>query len=158
MNLLRNLLIALVCIALCQAIGGLGAIVTIPAIPSWYAGLIKPPLTPPDRIFGPVWTALYALMGLTLCLLVISRAPQRARAIRAFTVQLALNALWSPVFFGARRPGAALAVIAALWAAVVWTIRESAKVSRPAAWLLAPYLAWISFAAYLNAGIFYLNR
>jgi len=130
--------------------------------PSWYAGLTKPALNPPAWIFGPVWTTLYLLMGISLWLVWSSDGATdkmrfKKRAIWLFTIQLALNAIWSPIFFGAQSAGSALAVIVLLWAAIVLTILIFRKISKTAAWLLVPYIAWVSFALYLNYAIWVLN-
>lgn len=137
------------------AIGGL---VTVQAIPTWYRALQKPSWNPPDALFGPVWTALYLMMGIAL---VVARraAPERtARLGSVFGLQLALNLAWSLVFFGRRDPQAGLAVIGLLWVAIVATIAEFSRGRRLAAALLLPYLAWVSFAMLLNEQIWELNR
>ncbi len=121
----------------------------------WYRDLEKPPGTPPAWIFGPVWTVLYLLMGWAAGRLLAIGA---RRPFALFAFQFLLNLAWTPVFFGLRQPSAALGILALLWVALAWTIRASARRDRPAAFLLAPYLAWISYAAYLNAGIVLLNR
>lgn len=142
------------------AAGWVGSIFTMPAIPGWYASLAKPFFNPPAWVFGPVWTLLYILMGIALFL--VWSQPQRGRkfqaAMAAFFCQLALNALWSLIFFGARNPGAALLEIIVLWLAIVWTFIQFKKIERRAAWLLVPYLAWVSFASILNGAIYFLNR
>ncbi len=139
-----------------QAVGWIGALYTVQAVTTWYPLLTKPPLTPPSWIFGPVWTALYLLMGISLYR-VWRKGWRRTGARELFVVQLGLNAIWSPVFFGMRQPGWALLVIALLVPAVALTIVAFARIDRVAAWLLVPYLAWISFATYLNAAIWVLN-
>ena len=134
------------------AVGLLGSLPTARAIPSWYRTLDKPRWNPPDSIFGPVWTTLYALMGIALVL--VRRGGEAAgQAQRVFGLQLALNLAWSLVFFGRRDPRAALGVMALLWLAIVATIAEFGRVRPAAALLLVPYLAWVSFAALLNAEI-----
>ncbi len=143
------------CVLLCF-LPALGGVFFAPG--EWYAGLAKPALNPPAWVFGPVWTALYASMGLALSL-----APAPARAARAwpalalFGLQLLLNALWSWLFFGLHRPDLALLDIAALWLAILacavafWRLRPLAGA------LLLPYLAWVGFAAYLNLELWRLN-
>jgi benzodiazapine receptor len=124
----------------------------------WYAGLKKPAWNPPSWIFGPVWSALYTMMAVAAWL-VWRRggfAGQR-RPLTLFLVQLALNAAWTPLFFGLHRPGAAFAEIVLLWLAIAATLAAFRRVSRAAAWLLAPYLAWVSFAAALNFALWRLN-
>jgi tryptophan-rich sensory protein len=133
----------------------LGALITSSAIPAWYAGLQKPGINPPNWIFGPVWTALYILMGLAFY-----RVWQRGfttRALASFLLQLVLNFMWSVVFFGLHQPGWALAEIALLWAVILWTVLEFYRLDRPASWMLAPYLAWVSFASILNYYVMQLN-
>lgn len=132
----------------------------MPAIPTWYAGLAKPFFTPPNWLFGPAWTLLYVLMASAFWrILTLDRpAIDKRAAIAAFVAQIFLNGLWSFAFFGWRSPGAGLVVIAALWLAIAATIAAFARLDRLAAWLLAPYIAWTSYAAALNAGVFLLNR
>ena len=125
----------------------------------WYASLNKPAWNPPGWILGPVWTALYTLMAVAAWL-VWKRggfATQR-RPLALFLVQLALNAAWTPLFFGLHRPGLAFAEMLLLWLAIAATLAAFRRVSRAAAWLLAPYLAWVSFAAVLNFTLWKLNR
>jgi translocator protein len=122
-----------------------------PASAAWYASLVKPAWVPPERWFGPVWAGLYLLMG-TSAWLVSRERYHRGRnpALAAFALQWVLNASWAPLFFGARNLGAGLLVMVALWLTVVWTIREFAGVRTAAAWLMVPYLGWLSFALALN--------
>ena len=145
------------------AVGALGTIPTARAIPTWYRTLDKPSWNPPDRVFGPVWTTLYALMGVALVL--VRRAPQpgapdgeRDRAQALFGLQLALNLAWSFVFFGGRELRGAVVVIGLLWLSIVATIGSFWRVRRAAGLLLLPYLAWVSFASILNADIAGRNR
>jgi benzodiazapine receptor len=139
------------------AAAGIGTFWTVRAIPTWYRSLSKPGWTPPDFVFGPVWTALYTAMGVSAWL--VSRGGSRGRApLTAWSVQLLLNVAWTAAFFGRRSPLAGVGVIAALWLAIVSTIALSARVSRVSAALLLPYLAWTSFAAALNFRIWTLNR
>lgn len=124
----------------------------------WYASLKKPAWNPPGWVFGPVWTALYTMMAVAAWL-VWKRggfAAQR-RPIALFLVQLTLNAAWTPLFFGLHRPGLAFAEIVLLGLAIAATLIAFRPVSRLAAWLLAPYLAWVSFAATLNFTLWRLN-
>ncbi len=146
-------------ILISQAAGLIGSLFTTPAIPGWYASLEKPEFSPPNWVFGPVWTTLYLLMGTAAFLVWHRGSPASAvrRALSVFWVQLALNAAWSILFFGLRSPLLGLVGIAALWLAIVVTIARFAPLSRLAAWLLAPYLAWVSFAALLNFEIYRLN-
>ncbi len=149
-----------VSIAICQAAGAMGAVVTARSIPTWYRGLRQPQEAPPNWVFGPVWTTLYTLMGVA-AYLVWRRGPQDRRvqaALGVFGLQLTLNLLWSVVFFGARSTGGGLAVILALWAAIQASIWKFSKVSLAAGLLLVPYQAWVSFASYLNYRLWQLNR
>jgi tryptophan-rich sensory protein len=139
-------------------VAALGSVPTARAIPTWYRGLDKPDWNPPDRVFGPVWTTLYALMGIALVL--IRRAPRDAgtdRAQAAFGLQLALNLAWSFVFFGGRSLRGGLVVIAMLWLAILATIAAFWRVRPSAALLLLPYLGWVSFASVLNTAILLRN-
>jgi translocator protein len=157
-----NWLVLAAFIGAALAVGALGAVVS-PAVSSaarhWYAALAKPNWTPPYPWFGPVWMALYVLMAVAAWLVWHERYHRsRNAALAAYSVQLLLNAAWAPLFFGARNIGAGLFVIVALWMAVVWTIREFAAVKAGAAWLLGPYLLWVTFAGWLNLSIWQLNQ
>jgi len=148
------------CIILCLIAGFIGSLFTTPHIPGWYAGLAKPSFTPPSWLFGPVWTALYILMGISLFLVWRGGLGERRvqLAVGIFIVQLACNVLWSFAFFGRQSPLAGLVVIIVLWILIVITIIASATVSKAAALLLIPYFLWVSFASILNASIWRLNR
>lgn len=146
------------CIGLLAAVAGIGGRVTAPEIPGWYAGLAKPSFTPPNAVFPIAWTTLYALMAFSLWRLWRAPAtPARRTAIRLFLAQLALNFVWSPVFFGLHAVGAALAIVIALAAVLALAIRAAVRVDALAGWALLPYMAWICFAAALNAAIVMLN-
>lgn len=156
---LPNVLRFLVALAIPQAAGLIGALFTTAAISGWYATLIKPELAPPNWIFGPVWTTLFLLMGIATFLVWkrgFARADVRV-ALIVFWAHLVLNTLWSIIFFGLQNPGAALIEIVVLWFSIVGAMILFARVSPAAAWLLAPYLAWVSFASYLNYMIWTLN-
>jgi benzodiazapine receptor len=147
-------------IVVCELAGLIGALFTTPSIPGWYAGLTKPPFNPPGWVFAPVWTALYALMGLAAWL-VYEKGNKRAevrKALAVFVVQLVLNTLWSIVFFGAHQLFGAVIVIVLLWLMILWTILLFRKISKAAAWLLVPYILWVSFATLLNVSLAVLNR
>ena len=152
-------LLFLVCIATPLVVGLIGSIFTIQAIPGWYAALSKPSFTPPSWVFGPVWTVLYILMGISLFMIVRQglSAPIVRQGTLLFAVQLVLNLAWSVVFFGMHAPPAAFAVILMLIALVGATVVTFLKISRAAAWLLVPYLGWSCFAAVLNIMIVILN-
>ena len=120
----------------------------------WYAELPKPAFTPPDEIFAPVWTALYVLIAISGARVATApRGAARTRALRLWSTQLALNAAWSPLFFGAKMPGVALADIVLMLAAIASYTAASRRVDAKAAWMMTPYLAWVSFATVLNAEI-----
>lgn len=143
----------------CELVGGIGALVTTPSIGAWYAGLIKAPLNPPGWVFGPVWTILFALMGVAASLIWEKGIKNKAvsLALKFFIFQLALNALWSILFFGLHRPLLALLDIIVLLAAIAWTTWRFWKISRPAGSLMLSYLLWVSFAIYLNYSVVVLN-
>ena len=124
----------------------------------WYANLLKPSWNPPNWVFAPVWTTLYAVMGIAAWLVWQRGGFEHQRVpLTLFLVQLFLNAIWSPLFFGLHNPALALLDIAALWMALVLTIKSFWKSQPIAAVLLMPYLAWITFAAALNFAIWKLN-
>ena len=147
-------------IVICQAAGVIGSLFTTPAIPTWYASIEKPSFTPPNSLFGPVWTMLFLLMGIAIFL--VWREGLSDRNVRntftLFIVQLVLNVLWSAAFFGLRSPLAGLVVIIVLWAAIFLTIIRFFAISTTAGALLIPYIAWVSFAAVLNGALYILNR
>ncbi len=137
-------------ILVCQLAGASGALVTDA---SWYLALDRPLWAPPGWVFGPVWITLYTVMGVAAWLVWRSRAASRRSALAWFAVQLVLNAAWTPVFFGARSLGGGLIVIVALVGAIIATIAAYRLVSRAAAALMLPYLAWVGFATALNAAL-----
>lgn len=145
-------------LALTLLVGRLGAAVTRPALDGWYRALAKPAWTPPDLAFPIVWTALFVLMALAAWQVWRRGAGARRRwALGLWGLQLALNALWSQLFFGLRDPGLALVELGALLAALSATAVVFRRISPPAAWLLLPYLAWSVYAFALNAAIWTLN-
>jgi tryptophan-rich sensory protein len=145
-------------VAVCLLAGAVGGIVTGPSVETWYPGLKKPAWTPPSFVFGPVWTLLYLLMGVSGWIVWRRREyVEIPLPMVLFGVQLTLNAAWSMVFFGLRQPGLAALEIALLWLAIAATLWAFARVSRAAAWLLVPYLGWVSFATLLNVAIWRLN-
>lgn len=151
----------IVFIVVCELAGIIGSIFTTPAIQGWYAGLTKPPFNPPNWIFAPVWTALYALMGISAFLVYEKKSvPGGAvrKALTVFAVQLVLNSLWSVVFFGAHMIFGAAVVIVVLWAMILATMVLFYGISKAAAYLLVPYFLWVSFATVLNISLYVLNR
>lgn len=155
----NNFFKLIIAIAISEVAGIIGSVFTVSAIPTWYAGLVKPALNPPSWIFGPVWTTLYALMGIAAWL--VWKAGWERKEVRmalgVFGIQLFLNIIWSIIFFGLHSPAWALVDIALLWLAIVWTMIIFYKISKPASYLLAPYLLWVSFALHLNYSIWVLN-
>jgi benzodiazapine receptor len=145
-------------LALCFAAGIVGSIFAARAIPTWYAGLVKPQFNPPNHVFGPLWTVLYTLMAVAAWIVWKTRPSAcRRRGLRLFLVQLGLNCLWPWIFFGTHQILTAFADLAALWAAILLTLLTFKKMSTTAAWLLVPYLAWVTFAGYLNFALWRLN-
>jgi tryptophan-rich sensory protein len=126
--------------------------------PAYYARLRQPSWAPPGWLFGPVWTLLYALMGIAAWLVARTPGPASRAPMALWGAQLALNATWTPIFFGLRAPALALVNIALLWLALVATIGAFFSRRRLAAGLLVPYLAWVSFATALNYAIWRRNR
>ncbi len=145
----------LIFVVVCEAVGASGTFFTVRAIPGWYAALKKPSFNPPNWIFGPVWTALYALQGIAAYL--VFRSNGTGAAFIIFIIQLALNAIWTPLFFGAKRLGAALAELILLLIFIIATIILFSGISILAAWLMVPYVLWVAFATILNYGIWRLN-
>lgn len=144
-----------IAIIFCELAGVLGSVFTAPAINSWYVSLAKPSFNPPNWVFGPVWTALFLLMGIALFLVWNSKS--HGQSLRVFVLQLILNVFWTVIFFGLENPFLALIEIGLLWLSIIWTVMEFQKVSKTAAYLLLPYLFWVSFAAVLNFSIVLLN-
>ncbi len=148
----------LLCIFLCEAIGGLGALWTIPEISGWYTTIQKPTFNPPNWIFGPVWNTLFLLMGISLWLTLRSEnSAARKTALIAFAIQLMLNTHWSFLFFKLHSPLAALIEVVILWLAILFWILKTYPVSKAGAWISLPYLTWVSFAGFLNFWIWKLN-
>jgi benzodiazapine receptor len=154
-----NILKLLFSIIVCEAVGIFGALFTTSAIPTWYAGLKKPSFSPPNWIFGPVWTLLYALMGIAAYLIWqqgIAKSAVR-QALFLFTLQLILNFLWSFFFFKLQLPIYALIEILLLWVLILATIISFYQINKTAGFILVPYLLWVSFATLLNFYIVKLN-
>ncbi len=154
----RELAALVAFLALCLGLGALGGIATAQSVGTWYATLAKPSFNPPDGVFAPVWTTLYALIAVSGWRVWRRRgAPGTRAAFVAYAAQLALNLAWSWLFFGQRMIGAALADIVLLLVAIVINALLFSRIDRVAAWLLAPYGAWVAFAAVLNLAIWRLN-
>jgi len=146
-------------ILICQAAGFLGSLATTPSIATWYKTLAKPSFSPPNAVFGPVWITLYLMMSISLFL--VWRQWGAAKGVRPaliiFFVQLALNTLWSVLFFGLHQPMWAFFEIVVLWLFILLTLILFWRLSRAAGLLLLPYLLWVSFASALNFAIWRLN-
>jgi tryptophan-rich sensory protein len=142
------------------AAAAIGSLFTFKSIPTWYATLHPTSLTPPNWVFGPVWTILYILMAIAAYLVWknISKQKKVGQAMNLFYLQLVLNALWSILFFGQHLILAAFIEIILLWFAIILTIIWFSKVSRAAAWLMAPYILWVSFAGILNFMVYLANK
>jgi len=146
-------------VVLCQAVGGLGAVATIDGVRTWYTTIQKPSWTPPNWVFGPVWTALYLLMAIAAWRVARRRATHNVvPAIGMFLLQLALNCAWSFLFFGMHLLGVSFAEILLMLAAILLTMVRFAKIDRIAMYLLVPYLLWVTYASTLNGGTWWLNR
>ncbi len=147
-------------VGLCLLVWGASGAATASSVRSWYLSLARPPGTPPNWVFGPVWTVLYLLIGVSAWLvwrrLDIGIEPKRA-ALRTWGWQLLLNAFWAPAFFGLQSTTWGLVVIVPLLATILLTIARFLPLQRWAAGMLVPYAAWVSYAAYLNAGFWWLN-
>jgi tryptophan-rich sensory protein len=155
----KSILGLVVAVSVCLLVGGASSLATATSVKSWYPLLQKPVWTPPAAVFGPVWTLLYAMMGVSVWWIWRDGTGSARRiAIRVFAVQLALNALWSVLFFGLRRPDWAFVEILLLWAAIVATFVVFRRIRPAAAALLVPYLVWVSFAARLNLALWMMNR
>ena len=142
---------------LCFGIAAVGGVSTAEAVREWYPGLDKPPWTPPNWAFGPIWTTLYTAMAVAMWDVRRKQGCWTREIVLCSGVQLALNLAWSPVFFAMQATGPALVVISALWLAIVACIVIYGRTSRLAGGLMVPYLAWISVALSLNAWIWWFN-
>lgn len=177
-----NALKLLTSVIICELSGVVGSLFTTPEIGYWYKTLKKPSFNPPNWIFGPVWTIIFVLMGISLYLVWLKKwhpqnkiglkstlmqnslsqrffsgSWQKINIILIFAVQLILNILWSIIFFGMHSVGLAFFELLMLWSAIIFTIVNFYRVSKVAALLLLPYILWVSFAAILNLVIFLIN-
>ena len=150
----------IVSIVICLVIGNIGTLFTMPNIATWYATLNKPGINPPNWIFGPVWTTLFVLMGISLFLVWKNdkKDENRRMFFIVFAVNLILNVMWSIIFFSLHLTGLAFFEVIMLALSIVLLIVLSWKISKGAAYLLVPYLLWVSFASFLNYNIWYLNK
>lgn len=151
----------LIMVVTCVGVGYLSSLFTREGVETWYTTIQKPSFNPPNEVFAPVWSALYVIMGVAAGL-VWNRIEQQhdvvKKALTFFWIQLALNALWSYLFFGLHNPLLALIEIVLLWLMIYETFVQFNKVYKIASYLLLPYLAWVTFATVLNASIWWLNR
>ncbi|MCI0470546.1 MAG: tryptophan-rich sensory protein [Candidatus Aminicenantes bacterium] len=156
----ENIKKLIVSIIICQLAGIIGGLFTSQTIPTWYQTIKKPAFTPPNWIFGPVWTLLYLLMGIALYLVWKSAAPGKAKALAVFFffAQLALNVLWSFLFFFLKNPLAGFIDIIVLWISILVTILLFYPLSKVGSLLLVPYILWVTFASVLNYFLWQLNR
>ena len=151
-------LVLILFFAICLGVGGFGSFLTASSVRDWYPRLRKPAGTPPSWVFGPVWTALYVLMAISAWLVWLEYHAGARPALLIFFAQLALNVAWSGIFFGSRLPGVAFAEIVLLWVAIGFNILIFYLLLPVSAYLLLPYWLWVTYAAYLNFGIWRLNR
>jgi translocator protein len=156
---LRSIIRLLLCLAVCLGIGVVGSIFTRPEIPTWYSGLAKPSWTPPPFVFPIAWTTLYVMMAVAFWRLWDRVLPSEARrrTLMFFAIQLVLNALWSPVFFGWHGIRTGLVIIILMAVFIAATIVSTVKIDRLSAALLVPYLCWVLYASTINAGVVALN-
>jgi len=156
---LKSFLKLVAFIGVCELAGAVGSVFTSSSIKTWYVGLVKPALNPPNWIFAPVWIILFALMGVAAFIIFEKGADKKEvkEGLGIFAVQLSLNILWSYLFFGLQSPVTAFIEIIFLWIAIATTIISFSKISKPAAWLMLPYILWVSFAGYLNLVIWLIN-
>jgi translocator protein len=157
---MSNVVKLFVSIVIPVAVGATAGLFTATGVDSWYQTINKPSWNPPSWIFAPVWTSLYVMMGIAFYLVWKSDNSEvlKKTAISLFAVQLILNFFWSFIFFNQQQPGWALVEIIAMWIFILLTIFAFAQVSKPAAWLLVPYISWVSFATVLNYTIWQLNK
>lgn len=146
-------------ILICQAAGLIGLFFTTPAIPTWYASLVKPVFNPPNWLFGPAWVLLYTLLGIALYLIwqKVAENPKAKGVLWLFYIHLILNATWSPIFFGLKNPGLALINIIIFWLLIIILMLKFWPIRKVATYLLIPYFLWVTFATVLNYFIWYLN-
>lgn len=139
-------------------VGSLGGVFTVAEIPTWYASLNKPSFNPPNAIFAPMWTTIYILMGISFYLIwKLPASQEKTKGIILFFIQFTLNFFWSFIFFNQHQIDAAMIEILIMWLFILLTIIQFRKMSKLAAWLLVPYILWVSFASLLNLNIWMLN-
>ena len=145
-------------ILLAEAVGALSGWLSRNGMKAYESAIVQPPLSPPSWLFPIVWTLLYALMGIGAARVYSAPiSPERSRGLNLFIIQLVVNFFWSLIFFNAHAVGFALLWLVLLWTLVLWMIVEFRQVDKPAGNIQIPYLLWLTFAAYLNLGVWYLN-
>jgi tryptophan-rich sensory protein len=156
---LSNVLSLIICLAIPLIVGGVSGYLTVTGLNGWYTTLVKPSFNPPNFVFGPVWTTLYLLMGVSMYMIWIDRTnPLRRTAIIAYAVQLFLNFWWSLLFFQFQNLLAALGEIILMWFAIIFMIVTFRRIKPLAAYIQIPYLLWVSFATVLTASLWWLNK
>lgn len=155
---MKNVIKLIISLLLPQLAGGIGAIFTTPNISTWYANVNKPSFNPPNYLFGPVWTTLFLMMGISLYLIWTTKESNNKKALTFFFLQLVLNTLWSILFFGLQNPLLAFLEIIILWVFILLTILNFYRLNKTAGLLLIPYILWVSFAGVLNFAIWQLNK
>lgn len=138
-------------------VGGLSGYFTASNIATWYVTLNKPFFNPPNYLFGPVWTVLYLMMGISLGMIINAKHSNKNKSLIIFSIQLVLNFFWSVIFFSLQSPGWAAIEIIAMWLSIIYMIRNFYKINKWAGWLQIPYLLWVTFASVLNISIYVLN-
>lgn len=156
---MNNTIRLIISLAIPLVVGGASGFFTVSGVESWYQTINKPSWNPPNNIFGPVWTSLYILMGIALFLVWKADTSSELKkiAFTLFAIQMVLNFFWSIIFFKLHQPGWALVEIIAMWVFILLTIFAFAQVNKTAAWLLVPYISWVSFATILNYTIWKIN-
>lgn len=157
---MKNWVKLIVSILIVWIVGGFGSIFTAGSVNTWFTTLTKPTFNPPSWLFGPVWTILYIMIGISLFLVWKSNVKLKFKktAYWIFAVQILLNGFWSVAFFGMQNPALAFLVIVLLWISIILNIIYFYKISKTAGWLLVPYWLWVSFASVLNGAIWLLNK
>ena len=159
MTTTRQAIALAVPVGICLGAAGIGSVLTTPSLHPWYATLRKPSWTPPNWLFGPVWTALY--LGMAVAGWLVGRQAGFSHAklpLTLFVIQLALNVAWSGIFFGLQLVGVAFLEVVLLWLFILSTTVAFWSISRMASWLMVPYLIWVAYAAALNAAIWRMNK
>ncbi len=156
---MKPLIKLIVSVGIPMSIGGIAGYFTSSSVDGWFTTIVKPSFNPPNWLFAPVWTALYIMMGIAFYIVWISDADKKTKntAILIYAFQLVANFLWSFIFFYTQQPGWALVDIGLMWILILLTIFQFGKISSAAAWLLVPYICWVSFASILNFAIWKLN-